>query len=427
MTVGLAIFLISAGSHHIVKRSFGYRQSHFKSPTTENVPVSFSRSASEYDSPAQKDLHRLSSTSPPGSGLNEPHPGRQEKNISHRDLSGIELNGSHSGSPHHEAQQFRSINVSMYFENYGALNGRYGNTFANYITKKWKCSIPRGNCIFEENNKKADVLFKCINLYTPSYPTRYCKRQILAVMNSEADSRCTSDGGCASGAKEMIRSADIRADRHLTSEVVLTEACSIPWKKELYETPDPSKRKGVALLLSHCPRDIEWRNKYIRELMKYIHINSYGGCFHNVARPPSRSGNRWTETYADITKKHRMVVTFENTIEKDYITEKIGLAYKSGVIPVYWGPSEIYKWAPGNHSFIDPQKFKGPKELAEYLKRVDEDDNLFRYHTTNFDFERTRKMADKYCDDAHYVCKICKKAQDIKLSRIREGLDPPTC
>ena len=68
------------------------------------------------------------------------------------------------------------------------------------------------------------------------------------------------------------------------------------------------------------------------------------------------------------------------------------MAYSGRAIPVYWGPPDIYDWVPGNHTFIDPRNFSGPKELAEYMKRVAEDDALFNYHTSNFDWDRTKRM-----------------------------------
>ena len=123
--------------------------------------------------------------------------------------------------------------------------------------------------------------------------------------------------------------------------------------------------------------------------MMHVHIDSYGLCFHNVPKPSSRFKVTAEEEYNQIASKYRMVVTFENTIQTDYVSEKINLVYLSGAIPVYWGPPEIYSWVPGNHSFIDSSAFDGPKELAAYLKKVDEDEELFRHHTTNFDVEKS--------------------------------------
>ena len=116
-----------------------------------------------------------------------------------------------------------------------------------------------------------------------------------------------------------------------------------------------------------------------------------------------------------ISSSYRMVVTFENLIQDDYITEKINFVLFSGAIPVYWGPPQIYSWVPGNHSFIDASKYT-PEDLAKYLKRVDEEDDLFRYHTTNFDVNKTKEMISRLCPKVSYMCATCQIAQKKLLS-----------
>ena len=317
-----------------------------------------------------------------------------------------------------ELHNVNDTSVSIYFEDMAGLDAFYGDSYSSFVKSQKECVIPNGKCFFQGENPKTDVVYKGARRYSPSYPERYCEHQIVVFLNSEAESSCYP------AAIEQLRSADIKIDHHLSSDIVVTEACAIPWKKELYTTPDPSRRKGVALFMSNCKA--AWRKEYIWDLSRHVHIDSYGKCFHNVDIPADRE--HFAQSFPELAKKYRMVVTFENTIENDYISEKIAQCYQAGVIPVYWGPPEIYQWTPGDHTFIDPQKFKGPKELAEYLRRVDEDDDLFRYHTTNFDFERTSKMWDKYCDDSTLAfCRVCKIAQDIKIARLKEGLHPPTC
>ena len=317
-----------------------------------------------------------------------------------------------------ELHNVNDTSVSIYFEDMAGLDAFYGNSYSSFVKSPKECVIPNGKCFFQGEHPKTDVVYKVTRIHSITNPVRYCERQISAVMHSEAINTISAP------AREALNSANIKMDHHLTSDIVVTEACAIPWKKEMYTTPDPSKRKGVALFMSNCKA--AWRSEYIRELSRHVHIDSYGRCFHNVDIPSDREHRE--QSFPELAKKYRMVVTFENTIENDYISEKIAQCYQAGVIPVYWGPPEIYLWAPGNHTFIDPQRFKGPKELAEYLKRVDEDDDLFRHHTTNFDFERTHKMWDKYCNyNTQLFCRVCKIAQDIKLARLKEGLHPPTC
>lgn len=110
-----------------------------------------------------------------------------------------------------------------------------------------------------------------------------------------------------------------------------------------------------------------------------------------------------------------MVIAFENIIEPDYISGKIAFIYRAGVIPVYRGPLEVYLWVPGNHTFIDANKFT-PEVLAKYIKRVDADDDLFRYHTSNFDIERSRKRVEAVCPKANFMCRVCELAHDIKVN-----------
>ena len=308
--------------------------------------------------------------------------------------------------------------VTIYIEMIEKMDRYYGNSYTRLENMAEKaCPLTNNSkCIYQHEKKEVDVVFRQAAMYVHNgwLPFRYCDRQIVAALNSEAE---------VPEIVEPMRKADIRIDHHPRSEITMTEACGIPWKEGIYKTPDPSGRKGVALLMSNC--EVKWRNDYILELSKYVHIFSYGHCFHNVAIPPSREGHG--NSFPIITQKHRMVVTFENIISSDYISEKITLCYHSGVIPVYWGPPEIYQWIPGNHSIIDPQRFKGPKELAEYLRKVDEDDDLFRYHTTNFSYTSSFKMHEKNCISKEFHCELCEKAQAIKVQRGKEGIWPRTC
>ena len=313
-----------------------------------------------------------------------------------------------------------AANITVYIEMIEELNRFYGTSFYTKIEEVGmkECPLPGNSfCTFQHTSKEVDVVFRQVQAYLTvggKPPYRYCNRQIVTVMNTETE---------RPELMKPIDNADISISYHPASEITITEACSIVWNRPSYKTPDPSGRKGVALLMNNC--EAKWRNDYIHELSKYIHIYSYGKCFHNTTAPPTIDNRR--ATYQDIVRKHRMLVTFENTIQKDYITEKLPLCYLSGIIPVYWGPPEIYQWAPGNHTFIDPQKFKGPKELAEYLKRVDEDDDLFRYHTTNFDYTQAEKTHKESCLTKPWHCRVCEIAQEIKIERGKKGVWPRTC
>ena len=103
-------------------------------------------------------------------------------------------------------------------------------------------------------------------------------------------------------------------------------------------------------------------------LSRIVPIDSYGGCLHNKDEPPAVDGDKFGNLMK-VSSKYRMVITFENLIQDDYISEKIVVAFSSGAIPVYWGPSQVYSWVPGNHSFIDASKYKdSPRRLSQVLE-----------------------------------------------------------
>ena len=296
--------------------------------------------------------------------------------------------------------------VSIFFDNFDSMN-RYFGTFGGAEERMPKyCPLPNGAvCAPQHHDRSADVVFKSVQ--TGANAQKFCDHQLLGVLNGEAPHD-----------SQIMRGADIRVDHHPTSHGMFSGACGIAIEMtEDQEPPDPATRKGIALFLSNC--GVRWRSDYVQELMKHIPIDSHGTCFHNVPGPSTRQ--QYMGTYKQIASKYRMVVTFENRILQDYISEKIVLAYRAGAIPVYWGPSNIYMWVPGNHTFIDASKYS-PRDLAAYLKRINEDDNLYRYHTTNFDVRRAKEVWGKHCDIEGYMCQVCKTAYKKKIEILEKGV-----
>lgn len=66
-------------------------------------------------------------------------------------------------------------------------------------------------------------------------------------------------------------------------------------------------------------------------------------------------------------KTYRFYAAFENTLCRDYVTEKFLFGMKSNMIPVVYGGANYTKFAPPK-SYINANDFKNVKELADYLK-----------------------------------------------------------
>ncbi|XP_040176381.1 alpha-(1,3)-fucosyltransferase 11 [Rana temporaria] len=145
--------------------------------------------------------------------------------------------------------------------------------------------------------------------------------------------------------------------------------------------------KGYAPILymqSHCdvPSD---RDRYVKELMNYIQVDSYGQCLKNHPLPNKRLEDTSTATTEDpefmaFTSRYKFHLAMENAICSDYMTEKLWRPMHLGAVPIYRGSPSVKDWMPNNHSIILIDDFASPKELADFILSLDgNDEKYLRY------------------------------------------------
>lgn len=77
------------------------------------------------------------------------------------------------------------------------------------------------------------------------------------------------------------------------------------------------------------------------------------------------------EDKIETIKNFRFCFCYENmTGIKGYVTEKIFDAFAAGVVPIYWGATNIENYIPSN-CFIDKRRFSSLEELYSYLKNME--------------------------------------------------------
>ncbi|XP_077202306.1 GDP-fucose protein O-fucosyltransferase 4 [Paroedura picta] len=148
--------------------------------------------------------------------------------------------------------------------------------------------------------------------------------------------------------------------------------------------PPAAPRAPVLYLQSHCdvPSD---RDRYVRELMRHIQVDSYGECLKNRDFPSMRLKDTSTATTEDpefmaFISSYKFHLAMENAICHDYMTEKLWRPMHVGAVPVYRGSPSVRDWMPNNHSIILIDDFESPKELAEYLDFLDKNpDEYMKY------------------------------------------------
>ncbi|XP_062926417.1 alpha-(1,3)-fucosyltransferase 11 isoform X2 [Mobula hypostoma] len=160
----------------------------------------------------------------------------------------------------------------------------------------------------------------------------------------------------------------------------------LPSLDYLLRPPLPLAQKGrgrapVLYLQSHCEVASD-RDRYVRRLMEHLQIDSYGQCLQNKELPSHRLVDTLTATtedseFMDFISKYKFHLAMENAICDDYMTEKLWRPMHLGVVPIYRGSPVVQDWMPNSHSIILIDDFKSPKDLADYINFLDQNDEEY--------------------------------------------------
>ncbi|XP_067002550.2 alpha-(1,3)-fucosyltransferase C [Anabrus simplex] len=162
------------------------------------------------------------------------------------------------------------------------------------------------------------------------------------------------------------------------------------------------KKHLVAWFVSRC-NVASQRSKYVEKLAKYIPIHIYGKC-GNYSCP---KGNR-TGCYEQLERNYKFYLSFENSLCKDYVTEKLFGVINYNVVPVVYGGVNYSKIMPPM-SYIDAADFSTPQDLADYLLYLDKTpDEYVKYFWWKSHYR-------VYSQSKHVLCKLCEMLHNLNL------------
>lgn len=144
------------------------------------------------------------------------------------------------------------------------------------------------------------------------------------------------------------------------------------------------KRKSIAWLVSACSAESK-REKYVEELSKYISVDIYGRCGMNCDDKP-------LPCYEYLAENYFFYLSFENSLCKEYFTEKIFNIFPYNLVPIVMGSADYEKLFPKN-SLINVADYQSPKDLAEHLYMVADDESLYNsFFKWKFNYTRNETL-----------------------------------
>ncbi|XP_026822524.1 glycoprotein 3-alpha-L-fucosyltransferase A-like [Rhopalosiphum maidis] len=161
------------------------------------------------------------------------------------------------------------------------------------------------------------------------------------------------------------------------------------------------KTKQLAIIITDCKTNYYDRELfYATELSKYnISVDVYGKCgeFKNI------ESNTFLQM---LDQDYKFYLAFENSNCIDYVTDKFfvnGLQHNA--LPVVMGGRrEDYERMAPKHSYVHVDDYESPRRLAEYLRRLDADDDLYNEYFR-------WKGAGEFID-TKFFCRLCAMLHD---------------
>ena len=159
----------------------------------------------------------------------------------------------------------------------------------------------------------------------------------------------------------------IYLDRYFKYSVFLWENFTDIYKKREEVLKNPMRKKFCAAVISNC--HAKFRLDFIDKLSKYKKVDMGGKCKNNI--------NERISNKIDFLSDYKFSIAMENSPGDGYISEKIVDSFLAGTIPIYYGDFLL-------DEYINPKSYiliNGEKDIdqkIEYIKKIDNDDNLYK-------------------------------------------------
>ena len=177
------------------------------------------------------------------------------------------------------------------------------------------------------------------------------------------------------------------------------------------------------------------RTEYMRQLMKHIQVDSYGACLKNKEGLIGLYGkvdNKYVfkDHKVVLSRFYKFSLVFMNQDCDYFVDDRLYHALTSGSVPVFMGTDKIDQFLPGNlkNSIIKVSDFKSPKELADYLTFLSNNETAYmkylEWKSTGIGQLNDTKIGRWWKPKYPLFCQVCMA---LAKGKLHHGLKPDFC
>ena len=194
--------------------------------------------------------------------------------------------------------------------------------------------------------------------------------------------------------------------------------------------PFDEKKGLIMAVFSHCEKV---RTQYMKELMKYVKVDSYGKCKRTAHGLSGRHSKNFRDGKVELAKNYKFTLVFLNADCEYYMDDRLYHALTSGSVPVYMGTDKVDEFLPGNlrTSIIKVKDFKTPKHLADYLIYLSQHETAYNKYL-EWKYKGFGDIWDTFVGkfwlrQRETLCDICMKVSSTQNWENKKGLEPMRC
>ncbi|XP_064396300.1 uncharacterized protein LOC135343235 [Halichondria panicea] len=174
-----------------------------------------------------------------------------------------------------------------------------------------------------------------------------------------------------------------------------------------------SREKAVLFVARNCKSNSQ-REQLVKMLQKFVRVDSVSSCLNNKHWPSDipRIDKR------ALLRRYMAILAAENSIEDDYVTEKVYAGLITGAVPIYYGAPNIDEFVPSDSIIKVPHPLtkSGVKEVAERIERVFNSEEEYNRLTH---FKRLGSYEDRFLEMFNFTridvkCRLCQKIMSLK-------------